>query len=549
MCAPSYRCTTGSAWVASRPCRPASSADRALAVRCPPARTADGSSTGSDASALHEDDAHMTQNFTLRRVALQERDRREPLLCDLTFRQGRLSRLQPLPAGETPRLYATPGFWDAHIHLLHLGMGARRIDLSSTSSLEEALQALAERSRALSDDGVLWGVGWDESRWREGRPPVREEIDHWVAERPVVMRRVCGHLAILNSAALETARTRWPDIEPAGRLIEERSMALAQLWPESPEERVAALREVQHRALSMGITRVSEMGSSGATEAYVSLAEAGALRLAVDLFLPATAIERACELRDAGCFAGRKLRLGGIKLFTDGSVGARTAAFLEPYADRQESGTLLYADHALYEQLAACRERDLRVAVHAIGDAALGQLLRQLERLAAAGPLPPGWVSVEHAELPRPDMLDRAADLGVRFSMQPNFVARWGQPGGLYARALGGERWRRLNPFRAIWDGGFPFVFGSDGMPMDPVLGLQGAVQHPVTEQRLTPAEALTVYLGGRHAPRGYWDAHDWWRSGCAGAVLYREDPRELGTGGMEAAPIVGLLWEGEWVV
>lgn len=492
----------------------------------------------------------MMPNFTLRRVALQHRDHRDPLLYDLTFRNGRLSRRQALPAGAAAQLYLTPGYWDAHVHLLHLGFGRRRLDLSAESSLEDALRTLADYSRNLEDEGVLWGVGWDENRWREGRPPVREEIDHWVADRPVVMRRVCGHLAILNSRALEMARRRWPDLEQAGRLVEKQAMELGEIWPESADERCEALREVQLRALALGITHVSEMGSSGAADTYLALDERGELRLAVDLFLPASGIERALELREAERFTGKHLRLGGIKLFADGSIGARTAAFLEPYADRQGSGTLLYADHALYELLARCRAADLRVAVHAIGDAALRQVLRQLERLAGeTGPLSPGWASLEHAELLTPSVLERAAALRVRLSMQPNFVARWAQPGGLYERALGHERWRRMNPLRDVWDRGFALMFGSDGMPMDPVLGLQGAAQHPVPELRLTPEEALTVYLGGRSAPAGFWEVADWWQSGCAGAVLYRRDPLALAAGDAAAAPIVGVLWDGEWVV
>jgi predicted amidohydrolase YtcJ len=492
----------------------------------------------------------MTRDFTLRNGISPPPDRRESGLHDVVFRAGRLCGTRAAPAGGRARLFITPGFRDAHVHLLHLGMGRGRLDLSSSASLADALSSLAEFSKQRGKADVIWGVGWDETRWREQRPPVREEIDHWIPDQPVVMRRVCGHLAILNSCALSQAREHWSDISPSGRLVEEHAMKLASLWPDSPEEREEALLDAQKQAFRAGITRIAEMGSSGSAETYLSLFARGELRLHVDLFFGPAEMERAIELRDSGRFDRVNLRLGGIKIFADGSVGARTAAFLEPYADRQGRGSLLYPDHALYGLLERCLKNGLQVAIHAIGDAALRQVLRQMERLEAEhAQLRPGWVSLEHAELLTPGVLERIERLGVRLSVQPNFVAQWGHPGGLYDRALGQERWKRMNPFREIWQRDIAMVFGSDGMPMDPALGLHGAVHHPMPEFRLSPEEALAVYLGARGTPVGCWEPVDWWCEGCDGAVLYEKDPLLLVDGDIAAAPVVGVLWGGEWVI
>jgi predicted amidohydrolase YtcJ len=81
--------------------------------------------------------------------------------------------------------------------------------------------------------------------------------------------------------------------------------------------------------------------------------------------------------------------------------------------------------------------------------------------------------------------------------MQPNFVGLWGAAGGMYEVAIGGERWRWMNRFRSLSRRGVPLAFGSDCMPMEPIMGLRGAIQHPIEEERLTPDEALVAYTAG----------------------------------------------------
>jgi hypothetical protein len=238
-----------------------------------------------------------------------------------------------------------------------------------------------------------------------------------------------------------------------------------------------------------------------------------------------------------------------VKLFADGSIGARTAALREPYADQPGCGRLLHADDELHAIFARCRQAGLRVAVHAIGDAAIDQTLRQLERLAAGSERPePEWLSLEHAELLTGDLLERAAALGVRLSLQPNFIARWGQPGGLYEQALGHARWLEMNPLRRIFDADIAVSFGSDGMPMDPALGLLGASGHPLETQRLGVDEALDTYHGLRVAPWRHWDAEEYWRLGCDGFVLYEADPQRLAGGEIARAPVRGIFRHREWL-
>jgi hypothetical protein len=488
-------------------------------------------------------------DFTLRDVVRSAAGPAEPP-CDLIFRGGRLAGVRSFGSPARPRLYATPGFWDAHVHMLHVGLRAQRLDLGAAASLEEALALLAGFAREHPGGGILWAENWDDSIWPERRLPRGDDLDRVTADRPVVLRRVCGHLAVLNRRARDEARLHWPDLSEQGIVTEERAMRLASIWPPTPEERERALRLAQDQALAMGIVRVGEMGSDGAVDAYLELVKRDALRLDVDLFVKPAQIDLAMRLRAEGWLGNGRLRLGGVKLFADGSIGARTAALRAPYQDQSQNGLLLYTDDELQALLRRCRAAALPVALHAIGDAAIEQVLCGLERLhAAQGPLEPGWASLEHAELLSEAQLERCGALEVRLSLQPNFVARWGQPGGLYEQALGQERWRAMNPFRSVLAAGSPFVFGSDGMPMDPAFGMQGAVTHPVEAQRLTAAEALEIYCGLRMPPWSAWAAGEYWQFGCDALALYEADPQRLADGDLARAPVRAILRRGAWLV
>ena len=493
----------------------------------------------------------MLNDFTLRGVVLTDCSTREDGLFDLTFQGGRLVRIRPLPSGAARHLYVTPGFFDAHHHVLHHGLSAQRCNLSACTSLAEAFETLAAYCEKVGPSGrVIWAERWDESTWPEQRMPTRVEIDQIVADRPVVMRRICGHAAVVNSLALDEARRHWPDVPADGCLIEEHAMGLARIWIPNRHELEEAFMVAQEDALAMGITRMGEMGAQGALDAYLSLAKKGMLKVDIDLTANPREIDRMLALREEGLFSGARLRLGGIKVFTDGSVGARTAALREPYADQPHTGKLLLSDDELFGIMIRCRGVGMRVLIHAIGDAAIDQVICQVVRTnERVGPGVPGWARIEHAELLDDELLERVVAAGIDLSLQPTFVDQWGRPGGLYERALGAQRTARMNPFRAIWELEIPLVFGSDGMPMNPAIGLRGAVQHPNDAARLTPPEALATYLGARSVPGRVWEQEQWWRLGQSGAVLYGHDPLDLVTGDLSRVPVLGVFWGGEWVL
>jgi hypothetical protein len=218
------------------------------------------------------------------------------------------------------------------------------------------------------------------------------------------------------------------------------------------------------------------------------------------------------------------LRVLGIKLFLDGSLGARTAALRAPYADQPTTrGALLYPTPELRALVQEIDAAGLQLMVHAIGDAALDQALEVLAPLTAGGN--PHRHRLEHVEVTPPDLVEKLGRSGLQACLQPNFAARWSQPGGMNEQRLG-DRLAYCNAYRTLLEAGLPIAFGSDCMPLGPMVGLCGAIEHPLRTERIGAAAALERYTAA-----GAYLTHSETRHGCiapgyvADFVLLSADP------------------------
>ena len=398
-----------------------------------------------------------------------------------------------------------PGFVDAHTHLEHSGQYLVHADLSAAESREAALEALADRA-ADTEAGWVLGFGYDESAWGESSYLRREELDSVSTDRPVAAIRVDMHTASLNGEALARTResmadehVRVEDGEPTGVVVEDAVGVVSEAYEPDVEGARELVRAAADRAAALGITCVHDkVRGSHAPRVYRELALAGELpiRVRVDYWRHhLDAVEELGLRTNAG---GAFVRVGGIKTFTDGSFGGRTARVRDPYADAPEG-----SDHPRGQWVVepddyrAVVERadgaGLQVVSHAIGDEAIELALSAYE----ATDDPAGSRHrIEHAELATDDQLERMAAAGVVASVQPNFH-QWADDDGLYERRLGPERTARSNPIRRALDAGVPLAFGSDSMPMDPLLGVEHAVSAPHEAGRCTVGEALRAYTHG----------------------------------------------------
>jgi hypothetical protein len=199
-------------------------------------------------------------------------------------------------------------------------------------------------------------------------------------------------------------------------------------------------------------------------------------------------------------------RLGALgaagDLFADGSIGSHTACLHEPYADAGHTGTPYLDAAAVAAHVVACTEAGLQAGFHAIGDAAVTAVVEGVR--AAAEKLGLARIRaarhrVEHAEMLTPETVAGFAELGLIASVQPAFDALWGGEDGMYARRLGAERARTLNPFAALLRAGVPLAFGSDSpvTPLDPWGTVRAAAFHRTPEHRVSVRAAFTAHTRG----------------------------------------------------
>jgi predicted amidohydrolase YtcJ len=452
---------------------------------------------------------------------------------------------------ELPGATLVPGFVDAHVHLTSTGVALQNADVERVASKEELLALASVRSRESAGPVVLL-QGFDETRWPSPELPRIEELDA-VADRPLVLTRVDGHVALANAAAVAWAGLggiegcERDEDGPTGRVVGEANGRLARAIAEvRPDHRIEELQLAAAAvAAAQGVTSVHEMAlphANGERDLEVLLRHRA--RLPVDAFpvLGSMDVPRAVEL---GLTA-----IGG-DLAADGSIGARTAALGAPYEDAEGAGTTFFSEDELTGFFRDAHDAGLQVGMHAIGDRGIELVLASWERVDAAldsrqrRHFRARRHRIEHLEMPSEAQIERAAMLGLAASVQPAFDARWGDEGGLYAAALGAARAASMNPFRSLRDRGVTIGVGSDApiTPIAPWRAVEAMERHHDPAQRLDRRTAFRAHTAGSARL-----AHQEEKKGTlepgfhADLVAYDEDPFDAGDlGGLRPILTVSL--------
>ncbi|WP_236062427.1 amidohydrolase [Actinacidiphila acididurans] len=404
----------------------------------------------------------------------------------------------------------TPAFTDAHVHTTATGLALTGLDLTGAGSLAEVLARVAAHVAARPGDRVLLGHGWDETRWPEHRPPTRAELDRAAGGRPLYLTRTDVHSAAVTTALLDLVPgvTGLPGYDPQAPLTTDAHHAVREAAHGSitAQQRAEAQRAALAHAASRGIALLHEcagpdISSEQDLTALLALAaeEAGPRVLAYW----AQAVETAADLdrlRDLGAIGA------GGDLFVDGSFGSHTARLHAPYADAPHTG-LAHLDAAtVARHLIVCTQAGVQAGFHAIGDAAISTVVEGVR--AAAEQTGTDRVRslrhrVEHAEMMTAETIAAFAEHGLVASVQPAFDAAWGGAEGMYARRLGADRARTLNPFAAMTRAGVPLALGSDSpvTPLDPWGAVRAAAFHRTPEHRISARAAFNAHTrGGRRA-------------------------------------------------
>jgi len=391
-----------------------------------------------------------------------------------------------------------PGFVDAHTHMETVGQHGVHADLRGASGPGEVTERLAERAAETCDDEWVLGFGYDESQWDGGADLAQADLDAVSEDRPVAAIREDMHTATVNGVALAEYGDEMPDgdVGDDGRIVEDAVEVVYDATDPSPEETKSLVEAAQAEANERGVTAVHDMvRHSHAPRAYRELDESGALTVRVRVNYWADHLDAVLETGLATNHGSEMVEVGAVKSYTDGSFGGRTAKLHEPYADdADETGTWVVDPDELADFVERADDAGLQFTAHAIGDAAVDAVLDAYED--AARDSGASRHRVEHAELASDEAIERMADMGVVASVQPNFL-KWAGSEGLYEDRLGTARREASNRFGDMLDAGVPVAFGSDCMPLDPLVGVHHAVNAPADGQRVSVTEALRAYTAG----------------------------------------------------
>lgn len=428
-----------------------------------------------------------------------------------------------------------PGLNDSHLHLLSFGISLNRVPLYEARSIEEVLNITRQFIEGGDYTSEAWivGRGWNHDYFEgEQRFPTRDDLDQVSTTHPIVLARACGHVIAVNSKALELAGIleHLPmvgggviDVDEAGvptGILRENALSIIYdcIPGYSDEELVDILRQAMRVANSKGITSVH-------SDDFGNVADEDILRLVRLYEQLSTNHQMTCRVYEQCLLRSKELlksfiesgyqtgigndyfKIGPLKILSDGSLGARTAALRQPYEDdATTSGILCYSETELDELVQLAHEANMQVAIHAIGDLAIERALNSIERALTRHPRPDHRHGIVHCQITDEALLERFATQGVFAYIQPIFL---NYDLHIVEDRVGSRLAQTSYAFKMMLDKGIACGFGTDCPvePLDTMPNLYCAVtrqdlnHYPCggwnPSERLSVLEGLSLYTRG----------------------------------------------------
>jgi predicted amidohydrolase YtcJ len=421
-----------------------------------------------------------------------------------------------------------PGLIDAHAHLHGLGQEASILLLHDCSTRSDVLLRVAERAGSQAPSTWIRGRGWDQNNWPEKEFPTAAQLDSVVTDRPVFLVRVDGHAAWVNSAALRQcgidAATPDPDGgrilrdskgAPTGILLDNAIELVRSHIPRLTDEEVkSAIATAVQQCLSLGLTGVHDMGMRDSyIQAIRELIRDDEFPFRVVGYVDGTGNRWETLLSEGRTEYGeQQLILAGLKLYADGALGSRGAWLLEEYSDDAGNRGIPITDkESIVAESKRALQRQLQVAVHAIGDAAVRMTLDAFEAAQLATPRSGPPLRIEHAQVIAPEDLPRFAALQVVPSMQPVHCTSdmyWAEARLGSQRIRGAYAWASLIGTGAWIPGGSDFPVERP----DPLRGIYAAASRMDAQGRPKTQDDIEMYfqIDGRN-PRAAERYRDGW--------------------------------------
>ncbi len=372
------------------------------------------------------------------------------------------------------------------------------LDLKGTKSIDELKNKLKEYYEKNKDLSFIYGRGWDQENL--GRWPNKYDLDEVIKDKPVFLERICGHVGVVNSKLLDNLEKN-EFVKNDGIILEKGLQEVRKMIKYSEEEMIKFFQNLFNYLLSFGITSCGFVSCDiFSYNILKKMNEKGLLPLRIRVYLNYNSLEyiKNNKIDPSG---NDFLKVLGIKIFTDGSLGARTAALTKPYNDDKENkGILLYKKEELVKIIKEINSLKLQLAIHAIGDEAIDVVLnsfkefrKDIERFRHR---------IEHASVIREEQIEEISKLKLCVCVQPHFIkSDW-----WVLKRLGEERAKWIYPIKSMINKNLKIGFSTDAPvePVNPFETIYVAIKREnpdllkyTEEEKISLEEALYYYTYG----------------------------------------------------
>lgn len=380
-----------------------------------------------------------------------------------------------------------PGFIDSHIHLTSIAKLKKWINLRSVKSIEE-LKRVLKKHRETSNNAWIIGRGFNEEKFDEKKLPTRYDLDEAVPDRPVIIIRICGHIGVANTLALKLLglwNIKNEEHLSQGILREKLlSEVLNKIPKPSFEELKILIRNTIKELLSYGLTTICSV--SATPQEYLVLKETVMNTINVKLIPNIEYLEYFLKTANEKI---EHLKIIGFKIFADGSFGGRTAALREPYNDEPgNKGLLLLKHHEIRANILKVSKRGYMLAVHAIGDRAIEEVVKAVKEHKALRK----YLRIEHCSLTPPDIINELIENKPHaIVVQPHFrISDW------WLKDRIGDRIKWAYAFKTLLKNNFTVASSSDAPvePFNPLVNIWASISKKAIGEHVSRKEALKMY-------------------------------------------------------
>lgn len=397
----------------------------------------------------------------------------------------------PLIEGENyvhlqyPNQFIYPSFNDSHMHLVGYGAYLSQLRLDGTKSIVMMKEKLQNYSSTCLDD-IIIGRSWNQDEFTEYRLPNRWDLDEVVSDRPVVLYRTCGHIAVVNSAALKHFNIS-ETTEVEGGACDTESGKLTGILRENALSLVGTSLEMDvikkyilnaQKALNAyGITSVQSDDLIMVTsdrhqdllELFKEMSTSGELTVRVyeqSQFFTLENFKRHIALGYAQNKGNHLFKLGPLKILADGSLGARTAKLRKPYHDDADAtGILIHSEEEVKQLIEAAFQNDIDVAVHGIGDYTIEYVLDLIGSLGRKHPRSNRRNAIVHCQIMDDALIEKMMSERVSALVQPVFLE---YDMTIVKKRVGEALAKTSYAYRTMLSKGIILGFGSDAPVEDP---------------------------------------------------------------------------------